>query len=170
MLKKIMLAVLVAAPLCLMAQAPKFGVVNTQEVFNIMPEKATAEATLKSVSDRYETEFKNLQEAFQKKYEEYEKADQDPKTPDAIKQRHQEELQSEYTKIQNFQQTAAQDMQKQQETLLAPISQKLQTAITAVGAEGGYTFIYDLSVPAIIYHGANAEDVTAKVKAKLGIK
>lgn len=170
MLKKIMLAVLVAAPMCLMAQAPKFGVVNTQEVFNIMPEKATAEATLKGVSDRYETEFKNLQDAFQKKLAEYEKADQDPNTPDAIKQRHNEELQSDYQKIQNFQQTASQDMQKQQETLLAPISQKLQNAITAVGAEGGYTFIYDLSIPAIIYHGGAAEDITAKVKAKLGIK
>lgn len=170
MLKRILLAVLVAAPMCLMAQSLKFGVINSQEVFNIMPEKATAEATLKGVSDRYETEFKKLQEAFQKKYEEYEKADQDPNTPEAIKQRHQEELQTEYTKIQNFQQTASQDMQKQQDTLLAPITQKLQNAITAVGAEGGYTFIYDLSIPSIIYHGNGAEDITAKVKAKLGIK
>jgi hypothetical protein len=39
-----------------------------------------------------------------------------------------------------------------------------------VGAEGGYTFIYDLSIPAIVYTGTGAEDVSAKVKAKLGIK
>ena len=90
--------------------------------------------------------------------------------PDAIKERHQQELQEDYTKIQNFQQTASQDIQKQQETLLAPISQKLQNAIQAVGAEGGFTFIYDLSIPAIVYTGTGAEDVSAKVKAKLGIK
>ena len=167
MLKKILLAAFIAAPMCLMAQV-KLGYVNPMEVFNVMPERATAENTLKSVSDKYETEFKNLQDAFQKKLTEYEAQEKDPSTPDAIKQRHQEELQTEYQKTQNFQQTASQDIQKQQETLLAPIQQKLQDAIKAVGAEGGYTFIYDTT--SILYVGNGAEDVTAKVKAKLGIK
>ena len=67
MLKKILLAVLVAAPLCLSAQTLKFGTVNSQEIFNVMPEKATAENTLKTASDKYQTELKNLQDAFQKK-------------------------------------------------------------------------------------------------------
>ncbi|MBQ0121716.1 MAG: OmpH family outer membrane protein [Bacteroidales bacterium] len=168
MFKKLLLAVLVAAPLCMNAQ--KFGVINTQEIFNVMPEKATAENTLKVAGEKYETEFKNLQAAFQKKAEGYEKEAQDDKTPQAIKDRHMQELQDEYQKIQNFQQTAAQDLQKQQEQLLAPIQTKLQNAIQAVGAEGGYTFIYDLSIPSVIYHGTGAEDLTAKVKAKLGIK
>ena len=64
----------------------------------------------------------------------------------------------------------AKELQRQQEQLLAPITQKLQNAIQAVGAEGGYTFIYDMSIPAILYTGTGAEDVSAKVKAKLGIK
>ena len=168
MFKKLLLAVLVAAPLCMNAQ--KFGVINTQEIFNVMPEKATAENTLKVAGEKYESEFKNLQAAFQKKAEGYEKEAQDDKTPQAIKDRHMQELQDESQKIQNFQQTAAQDLQKQQEQLLAPIQTKLQNAIQAVGAEGGYTFIYDLSIPSVIYHGTGAEDLTAKVKAKLGIK
>lgn len=167
MLKKIMLAAFIAAPMCLMAQV-KLGYVNPMEIFNVMPERATAESTLKSVQDKYEAEFKNLQDAFQKKLSDYEAQEKDPSTPDAIKQRHQEELQSEYQKIQNFQQTASQDIQKQQETLLAPIQQKLQNAIQAVGAEGGYTFIYDTT--SLLYVGNGAEDVSAKVKAKLGIK
>lgn len=168
MFKKLLLAVLVAAPLCMSAQ--KFGVINTQEIFNVMPEKATAESTLKTAGEKYENEFKNLQAAFQKKAEDYEKQAADDKTPQAIKDRHMQELQDEYQKIQNFQQTAAQDLQKQQDQLLAPIQTKLQNAIQAVGAEGGYTFIYDLSIPSVIYHGTGAEDLTAKVKAKLGIK
>ncbi|MBR1881645.1 MAG: OmpH family outer membrane protein [Muribaculaceae bacterium] len=170
MFKKLLLAVLVAAPMCLAAQTAKFGYVNTQEIFNVMPEKATAENTLKTVGEKYETEFKNLQTAFQKKMEDYEKQEQDASTPQAIKDRHQQELQEDYNKIQNFQQTASQDLQRQQETLLAPISQKLQDAIKAVGAEGGFTFIFDTSIPAIIYQGSGAEDISAKVKAKLGIK
>ena len=168
MFKKLFLAALVAAPLCMNAQ--KFGVVNTSEIFNVMPEKATAENTLKTAADKYETEFKNLQTAFQKKAEDYEAQAKDDKTPQAIKDRHMQELQEEYQKIQNFQQTAAQDLEKQQQQLLAPIQTKLQQAIQAVGAEGGYTCIYDLATPSILYHGTGAEDISAKVKAKLGIK
>ena len=167
MLKKLLLAAFVVAPMCLMAQV-KLGYVNPMEIFNVMPEKATAESTLKTASEKYETEFKNLQTAFQKKADDYEKADKDATTPQAIKDRHMQELQEEYQKIQNFQQTAAQDIQRQQEQLLAPIQQKLQDAIKAVGAEGGYTFIYDTS--SLLYVGTGAEDLTAKVKAKLGIK
>jgi len=170
MFKRFMLLAVMATTLCLGAQAQKFGYVNTNEIFNVMPEKVTAENTLKQVSDKYEAEYKNLQDAFQKKMTEYEAADQDPSTPQAIKDRHNQELQDDYVKIQNFQQTAAQDMQKQQDMLIAPITQKLQNAIQAVGAEGGYTFIFDQAAGSILYTGTNAEDVSAKVKAKLGIK
>ena len=165
-----MLLAVTATMMCFAAQAQKFGYVNTSEIFNVMPEKATAENTLKTVSDKYEAEFKNLQDAFQKKMNDYEAADQDATTPQAIKDRHQQELQDDYMKIQNFQQTASQDIQRQQDTLLAPITQKLQNAIQAVGAEGGYTFIFDMSSMTILYTGTGAEDITAKVKAKLGIK
>ena len=165
-----MLLAVTATIMCLSAQAQKFGYVNTTEIFNIMPDKVTAENQLKSVSDKYEAEFKNLQDAFQKKMADYEAADKDATTPQAIKDRHQQELQDDYMKIQNFQQTAAQDLQRQQDTLLAPITQKIQNAIQAVGAEGGYTFIFDQAAGSILYTGNNAEDVSAKIKAKLGIK
>ena len=148
MFKRFMLLAVTATMMCFAAQAQKFGYVNTSEIFNVMPEKATAENTLKGVSDKYETEFKNLQDAFQKKMADYEAADKDATTPQAIKDRHNQELQDDYMKIQ----------------------QKLQNAIQAVGAEGGYTFIFDQAAGAIIYTGTNAEDVSAKVKAKLGIK
>ena len=64
MIKKILLAVLLAAPMCLSAQTLKFGTVNTQEVFNQMPDKATAENTLKETAAKYDAEGKKLQEAF----------------------------------------------------------------------------------------------------------
>lgn len=170
MSKKFMLVALAAIAMCLGAQAQKFGYVNTSEVFNVMPEKATAENTLKTAAEKYETEFRNLQEAFQKKMTDYEAQDKDASTPQAIKDRHNQELQDEYTKIQNFQQTAQQDLARQQDQLLQPIQQKLQNAIQAVGAEGGYTFIFDMAAGSILYNGTGAEDVSAKVKSKLGIK
>lgn len=170
MIKKLLLAVLLAAPMCLSAQTLKFGTVNTQEIFNVMPEKATAEATLRETAAKYDAEGKKLQDAFTALQAEYQKMEEDATTPKAIKDRRMQELQESYQKIQNFQQTANQDLQRQQEILLAPIMEKLQNAIKAVGAEGSFTFIYDLSAPAVIYTGEGAQDVTPLVKAKLGIK
>ena len=168
MIKKLILAAFLALPMCIAAQTLKFGTVNTQEIFNLMPDRVTAENTLKSVSEKYEAEFKKLQEEFNKKYTEFQALDES--TPQSIKDSRMRELQENSQKIQNFQQTAQQEIAKQQETLHAPISDKIQKAIQAVGAEGGFTFIYDLSIPAIVYHGTGAVDATPLVKAKLGIQ
>lgn len=170
MIKKLFFALLVAAPMCLQAQTFKFGTVNSSDIFNVMPEKATAETTLKAASDKYQAEFTRLQDEFQKDYAEFEKLQKDEATPAAIKERRSTEMQEKYQKIQTFQQTASQDLQKQQETLLAPIQSKLMEAIKAVGAENGFTYIFDTSIPAIIYTGNGSQDVTPMVKAKLGIK
>ena len=168
MMKRLFLAALVALPMCLAAQTLKFGTINTQEIFNLMPDKVTAETTLKSVSEKYQAEYKKLQQEFEKKYKEFQALDAN--TLQSIKDSRLRELQENQQKIENFQQMAAQDIQKQQETLLAPITDKIQKAIQAVGAENGFTFIYDLSIPAILYSGNGAEDVTPLVKTKLGIK
>lgn len=170
MIKKILLAVLVALPLCVSAQTAKFGTVNTQEIFSVMPEKTTAENTLAEVSKKYEAEFAKLQEEFNKKYTEFQALEKDASTPTTIKERRMQELQENQRKIENFQQMAQQDLSKQQETLIAPISEKIRQAIRAVGKENGFTFIFDLSIPSVAYSGDNAQDVTPLVKAKLGLK
>ena len=167
MFKKILLAVLVAAPMCLSAQTLKFGTVNPTEIFNVMPDVATANNTLKQVQEKYEAQAKPLQEELQKKQAEIETLAKN-KAPEATLEAKQKEFEDLYTRYQTFMQTAQQDIQKQQETLLAPIQQKLMNAIQAVGAEGGYAGIIDANT--LLYKGDNIEDITAKVKAKLGIK
>ena len=167
MFKKCLLAVLVAVPMCLSAQTLKFGAVNPTEIFNVMPDVATANNTLKGVQDKYEAQAKPLQEELQKKQTELETLSKN-KAPEATIEAKQKEFEDLYTRFQTFMQTAQQDIQKQQETLLAPIQQKLVNAIQAVGAEGGYAGILDAN--SLLYKGNEIEDVSAKVKAKLGIK
>jgi outer membrane protein len=170
MFKKFLLAVLVAVPMCIQAQTVKLGAVNPTEILNVMPEFATMKNTLNELSGKYETQAKALQDEFNKKQAELEtltkgmaKPESDPTAMAKAK-----ELEDLYTRYQNFMQTAQQDIQKQQETLMAPIQQKLMTAITAVGAEGGFAGILDSAT--LLYQGNNIEDISAKVKAKLGIK
>ncbi len=167
MFKKFLLAVLVAAPMCLSAQTLKFGAVNPMEIFNVMPEVATANNTLKGVQEKYAAQAKPLEDELQKKLNEYEELAKN-KASEAQLEAKQKEFEDLKTRYDNFRQTAEKDMQQQQETLLAPIQQKLMNAIQAVGAEGGYAGILDSAT--LLYRGNNIEDVSAKVKAKLNIK
>ena len=67
MFKKLVIVLLCAMPLSVFAQY-KFGTINTQEVFALMPEKATAEKTLQDLAKKYEDEFVKMREEFNKKY------------------------------------------------------------------------------------------------------
>ena len=109
-----------------------------------------------------------IQEEFTKKYKEYMALGDT--IPETIRARRMQEVQDSQSRIESFREMAAQDIQKQQEALFAPIQQKLMDAIKSVGAEGKYTYIFDLAYPIVIYQGAPSEDVTPLVKAKLGLK
>ena len=79
-MKRILIMIAAMLPLVLMAQA-RIGIVNSQQLFDLMPEKAAAEAQLKNLSDRYHAEYELLQQEFDKKYADYQTVAADPSTP-----------------------------------------------------------------------------------------
>lgn len=145
----------------------KLAIVNVQELFDAMPEKATAEASLKNASDKYQAEYKTIQDEFNKKYADYQALANDAATPQTIKERRMQELQENDQKIQSFQRQAKLDLDELRKNLTAPIYAKIQKAVEAVGNEEGFTYIIDTSDNRVVFRGAGAIDVTAKVKAKL---
>ena len=145
----------------------KLATVNVQELFDAMPEKATAEASLKNASDKYQAEYKPIQDEFNKKYADYQALANDAATPQTIKERRMQELQENDQKIQTFQRQAKLDLDELRKNLTAPIYAKIQKAVEAVGNEEGITYIIDTSDNRVVFRGAGAIDVTAKVKAKL---
>lgn len=167
MLKKIVLAVMLALPLGAMAQT-KFGHMNSQEIITAMPEFTKAQADLDAMSKQYQTEMQRTQEEFTKKYQEFlAQADSLPKN---IAERRQKELQDMSQRQEQFQQEAYQSMQKAQQDAMTPIYQKLETAVEAVGKAEGVIYIFDMARTPLAYIGAESIDLTAKVKAQLGIK
>ena len=168
MIKRLILAVLVALPFSALAQ--KFGVVDLDNVFQAMPETATAQTQLTDASKKYEDEFQKLREEVDKLFAEYQNLQKDPATPDAIKERRLNELTERDQKVQQFRNTASQDLARLQEQLMAPIQQKINDAVKAVGQEGNFTFIFPHEQGLLLYTGTDVVNVTALVKTKLGIK
>ncbi len=169
MFKKLIIAVLCCLPMSLMAQTSfKFGTVNSAEVIAAMPERAAAEQQLQDLSKKYEDEFVKVQEEFQNKYKELQALGDT--VPETIKMRRLQEVQESQQRIESFRTMAQEDIAKKQEELFIPIQQKLMDAIKAVGEEGKYTYIFDLTYPVVLYQGTGSEDITPLVKAKLGIQ
>lgn len=166
MIKKILVLAICAVMLPLSGFAQKFGIVDSQEILEKMPETVKANETLQTSQKKYEDEFKNLSAEFEKKYTELQNLPKD--TPQAIADRRMQEAQDLQQKIETFRQTAANDLQKQQQQLYAPIIEKVRQAIQTVGKEGNYTFIFETG--ASIYSGTDVVDITTSVKAKLGMK
>lgn len=165
MIKKFLLAVMLAIPTLGFAQA-KFGIVDTQNIIQDLPDMKEAQAQIEAASNKLQEEFKLLQDEFNKLFEEYQALGEE--TPETIRQRRQNDLQEKSQKIQQFQMNAEQDLQRQSEQLYAPISQKIQNAIQAVGQENNYTMIFERGLP--LYVGTDVVDITALVRTKLGLK
>ena len=168
MIKRLLLAVLIALPFSAFAQ--KFGVVDLDNVFQAMPESTAAQTQLTEASKKYEDEFAKLRDELDKLYAEFQNLQKDPSTPDAIKERRLSEIQERDQKVQQFRNTASLDLARLQEQLMVPIQQKIGDAVKAVGQEGNYTFIFPNEQGLLLYTGADVQDVTAAVKTKLGIK
>lgn len=167
MIKKILLAIAVAFPMCLSAQA-KFGTVNAEEIITAMPEFTEAQNKVAEASKQYEDEYKKLNEELQKKFADYQTLEQDAATPQSIKERRLQEMQDLDKKAQQFLQTAQQDLQRQQAQMMQPIQDKMVQAIKSVGVNNGFTMIFPAEVPA--YVSTDVVDVTPLVKTELGIK
>ena len=164
MIKKFLLAIMIALPMSVFAQ--KFGTVNTAELMESLPEMKTVQEQMTAASNKYQDEFSKLQEEFNKKYQEFNALD--ASTPETIKERRVQEMQELDAKIQKSRETADQDLRRQQQQLMAPIQENVMKAIQSVGAEGNYTFIFENGMS--LYTGTDVTDVTPLVKARLGIK
>ncbi|MBD5346735.1 MAG: OmpH family outer membrane protein [Bacteroides sp.] len=163
MIKKLILAFLILFPS--MAFAQKFGVVDTDAIVRALPEFKEMQASYESAAKKYEDEFANLNEKFNKEYNEFQAMPED--TPNSIRERRAQELQELDQKMQQFRLNAQQELQQTQTRLMQPILERVRTAISSVGQEGNFTLIFENTLP--LYIGTDAVDLTSQVRTKLGI-
>jgi outer membrane protein len=169
MLKKIVIGVFALLSVGLMAQdnaALKFGHINKQEVLIQMTEFNVAQGQLEALGKQYETELMKMNEELQKKYTDLQALKD---VDEAILKARQEELMALNQRIELVKKTANEQIQKKQETLLAPIVDKLNKAVKEIGDENGFMYIFDIQVPVVAYMSSKSIDVTDLVKKKLNI-
>ena len=167
MLKKIALILLLIAPMSVFAQ--KFGHFNAQEILAVMPETQKAQTDIETLRKQYEDEIKRTEDEVNKKFAAYQQ--EQANLPKNIQERRQKELQDLAEKGMQYQRDAQQELERSWMEMLEPIYKKLNDAVKAVGDEGGYVYLFDISTTQIPYVNETlSTNVSAAIKAKLGIQ
>ncbi len=162
-MKKIIMVLMLMAPMATFAH--KFGHVDAQSIMQAMPEFIKARGDLEAQGKEYENDLKAMQDELQRKSEEYDKT---KSTMNATKQQETEaSRQQMYIKIQQTQQDYQNQLGKMQQEKIAPIMNKITTAIQNVGKNGGYVYIMDASMGIPYISQTLSTDVTADVKAEI---
>jgi outer membrane protein len=166
-LKILFTAALVVTGSNLFAQNLKFGHINSSELIQAMPQTKQADSTLKKYGESLDSQLKGMTAEYQNKLQAYQgKRDS---LPEAIKQDKEKELEGLGNRIQEFQQTAQESIQKKKEEIYGPILKKAEAAIKDIAKEKGYAYIFDTSLGTVLY-AQDSDNMMAVVKAKLGIK
>ncbi|NOZ36208.1 MAG: OmpH family outer membrane protein [Chlorobi bacterium] len=147
------------------AQKFKYGHIDGQAVYKMMPETQKADTLYAHFVKQLEDQIKNMQDEYNAKVKEY-KANE-ATLSDIIKQTKADEINSLGKRIQKFQVSAQTEAGKKQKELYEPVKKKFDEALKAVAKKYGYKFIIDKNV---LLYSDDADDVTKLVKTQLGIK
>lgn len=142
--------------------------VNTVDIINSLPDKASATDRLNTLNENYKQELQIMQNEYNKKYSDF--ITYQDNLAQNIKLRRMQELTDLENRIQNFTKLAQKDIEEHEQLLLEPIKEKVNNAIEAVGVEYNFTVIYDLDESGIVFVSPSAVDANELVKSKLGVK
>jgi outer membrane protein len=151
----------------LSAQTLKFGHIEFQPLIQTMPEYQTASANLEKVRASLEAQSAAMQKEAQDKYKEFIALSQTKDANEALVKAKQDEVQSIQERIQTFNQTAEESLQKEREKQFQPVIEKARKAISEVAKEQGLIYVFEVN--GVLYHSEQSIDLTPLVKAKLGI-
>lgn len=148
------------------AQTLKFGHISVEEVVNLMPERDSAWTKYQSYYADMEEMFVSIQNEYRMKATEYQQ--KYASWTSAILETKQRELSQIEERLQQFQQTAQEEMAQMQQILFAPVYSKANEAIQKMGKELG--LIYVLNSAGMPYIDENqSTNLLPKVKQALGI-
>ena len=163
-MKKIVLLMLVMATAFTM-NAQKFGHIDSQVLLLSYETYVTNMTTFETEK----AEWVNMMEAKQKELEDkYMYYQNNPPMTDATRNMAQQELGKLQQDAVSMEKTAGETMETRYDELIQPLLDEVENAIKKVGADNGFTYIFDSSVGVILYEGG--EDVLPLVQAELGIE
>jgi outer membrane protein len=151
----------------------KFGHIDSQKLLTSLPESEQAQKALEAEGKSLQDQMETMQVEYNNKLNDYMTNEKlvpgdSKKWSDIVKADKEKELQDLGKRIQDFQQTAQEQIQKKKEELFKPIIEKVDKAIKEVAKENKFTYVFD--VASLLYFSEESIDITSMVKTKLIVK
>ena len=164
--KKITLAVGIFC-IAISVNAQKFGHITSEQLLQQMPEYDSAQMKVQDLRTQYDLEIERIQVEINKKIEEFTQTE--ATMSNLIREAKASEIQEMQVRLQNFAQTAQQDLQQQSMVFIQPVMDMARKAIDEVAKENGLLYVFDLSQGNPVYTSEESLDMLPLVKAKLGL-
>ena len=164
-LKSLFIDMLMALPMTFSYAQSKVAHIDTQQLIGQMPEVVAAQKQLEELEKTYTNQIESTYKEFQTKAQSY-SADAANQT-DVTNQARQKELETMQQNINQYRETAAQDLQKKQVEMMRPLYDKAKTAIEKVASAQGFDYVLDATAGGSVIM-AKGKDLMADVKAELG--
>lgn len=180
-MKRFILSILIALPLCISAQEQgetvtnpnqekyKFGVINYNAVLEMIPEYQEAMRQVAELKVKYDAESLRAEREMQDKFAEF--LEGQKSFPENILQKRQHELQTLLEESIAFRHTVQKLLKEAEANYTEPARRRLSAAMSAVAKENSLLFIFDESNDQIPYVDVeNVLDVETLVVKKMNEK
>ncbi len=147
----------------------KIGYINTQQLFEIMPEAKVIDSVLNDFAQKLKVQQDAMVQELNSKMSKFEEDRKSGDMAQSVLEVRYGEIEDLQTRIQNFQQKAQQDLTAKQQELYKPLIDKIETAIKDVAKENGFRYIFESSTGNILY-SVDEDNILPLVKKKLGIE
>jgi len=149
--------------------AQKFGRVNVNDVLAAMPEAKEAQTNLEAFVKDLSATYETMQVEINTKVADLQK--NEATMNESMKQLKYKEIQDLSARMEEYQQSAQNEMQQKRAELLKPVQDKAMAAIEKVSRAGGYLAVFDTAMPSLAYFDeAQMTDLLPEVKRELGIQ
>lgn len=167
-LKPVLILAIAVSALQVSAQkTQKLGHINFAELYEMMPGQDSIKKEFNAYQEQLQSQFGAMQSEYETKLTDYQ--NNQATMSNIIKQTKEKEIVDLQRRIQEFQQTAQDDLQAKESELTAPVIEKARNAVKDVAKENGYTFIFN-STEGLLLYTEPADDIMPLVKKKLGLK
>jgi outer membrane protein len=146
--------------------AVKFGYIDSNEILTLMPETDSLQKELQAYAEYLDQQMSTMAMEYQTKVTDYQ--ENYNTMSDLIRQTKEKEITDLQARIQAFQSSADQDLGAKQAELFNPLIDRVKEAISQVGKENSYTYIFDIGSGAVVYY-ENGDNILPLVKTKLGL-
>jgi outer membrane protein len=164
-LKFLLFAAILFAGIQTASAQAKVAHIDMQELAKDMPDMKNANAQLEKIRSTHETQVTTMINELKAKAKQYDA--EAAQTTDAVNKTREQELGDMQNRIEQYRQTAGEDLNKKRQELFLPILDKIQAAIKKVAQAKGYQYVLDASQGGGILV-ADGPNLLADVKKELG--